>query len=119
MLFSDLYQLPSVTTQITSWYIYQSSLWSKFIPFILTQNCRQTDANFINLLKRVRVGEDTEDDIKLLEGRVCNLDHELSPECTDYSSPGVMVMCSKIAMKNEINEDIVTVTGNALSVMVY
>ena len=110
LLFGDLYQLPSVTTKITPRYIYQSSLWSKFIPFILTQNCRQTDANFINLLERVRVGEHTEDDIKLLEGRVCNLGHELSPECTDYSSPGVMVICSKIAMKNEINEDIMEKT---------
>ena len=44
--------------------------------------------------------------MKVLEGRLCGVGHELTLECTDYSSPGVMVMCSKMAMKNEINEDI-------------
>ena len=36
--------------------------------------------------------------------------HELTTECTDYSSPGVMLMCSRVAMKNEINEDIMEKT---------
>ena len=48
--------------------------------------------------------------MKVLEGRLCGVGHELTPECTDYSSPGVMVMCSKIAMKNKINEDIMEKT---------
>ena len=34
----------------------------------------------------------------------------LASECTDCSSPGVMVMCSRVAMKNEINEDIMEKT---------
>ena len=110
LLFGDLYQLPSVTTKITPQHIYQSPLWSKFTPFILTQNCRQTDVDFKDFLERVRVGDHTEDDIKVLEARVCGMGHTLTTECTDYSSPGVMVMCSKIAMKNEINEDIMEKT---------
>ena len=51
LLFGDLYQLPSVTTKTTPHHIYQSPLWSKFTPFILTQNCRQTDADFRDLLE--------------------------------------------------------------------
>ena len=110
MLFGDLYQLPSVRTNITPKYIYQSPLWAKYTPFILTQNCRQKDANFKELLGRVRIGNHTEEDIQTLEIRVCGVGHELTNECTDYSSPGVMVMCSRVAMKNEINEDIMEKT---------
>ena len=51
LLFGDLYQLPSVCTKITPRHIYQSPLWSKFFPFILTQNCRQRDTAFVELLE--------------------------------------------------------------------
>ena len=37
---------------------------------------------------------------------MCGSGHSLQSECTDYSSPGVMVMCSKVHKKNEINEQI-------------
>ena len=80
MLFGDLYQLPSVRTNITPRYIYQSPLWAKFTPFILTQNCRQKDANFKELLGRVRTGNHTEEDIQTLETRVCGVGHELTSE---------------------------------------
>ena len=110
MLFGDLYQLPSVQINITPRYIYQSPLWAKFTPIILTQNCRQKDANFKELLGRVWVGNHTKEDIHTLETRICSLGHELISECTDYSSPGVMVMCSRVSIKNKINEDIMEKT---------
>ena len=110
MLFGDLYQLPSVWTHITPRYIYQSPLWTKFKPFILTQNCRQNDANFKEFLGRVWVRNHSKEDIHTLETKVCGVGHELTSECTDHSSPGVMVICSRVAMKNEINEDIMEKT---------
>ena len=70
ILSGDLYQLPSVWTNITPRYIYQSPLWAKFTPFILTQNCRQKDANFKELLGRVWIGNHTKEDIQNLETRV-------------------------------------------------
>ena len=39
LLFGDLHQLPSVETPDTPQQVYNSPLWSKFSPFLLTQNC--------------------------------------------------------------------------------
>ena len=39
LLFGDLHQLSSVETTDTPQLVYNLPLWSKFYPFLLTQNC--------------------------------------------------------------------------------
>ena len=110
LLFGDLHQLPSVETPDTPWQVYNSPLWSKFSPFLLTQNCQQTDPTFKQMLERIRIGDIGEPDILLLESQICGKGYEHNVEYNDYSSPGVMVMCSKIEQRDNANRQIMEAT---------
>ena len=53
------------------------SLWRRFDVINLTENHRQgNDKTYADLLNRVRVGEHTEEDLKLLETRVRKKNHK-------------------------------------------
>ena len=57
------------------------SLWSSFAVVNLTHNHRQnSEKQFADLLNRIRTGQQTEDDIRILETRVRQED---DPELTD------------------------------------
>ena len=102
-LFGHLYQLSSVQTCVTPRQVYNSPLWSKFIPFILMQNCCQKDVLFTEMLERIWTGDTTEDDILQLESKIYGKGHEMNEQCNYYFSPGVMVMCSKIDQRDAAN----------------
>ena len=66
LLVGDPLQLPAVDLDI-----FDSALFrNHFAPFVLTDVMRQDDAHFINLLNRVRVGEESDEDHLILQQRV-------------------------------------------------
>ena len=66
VLVGDPLQLPSIDEDI-----FDRPLFRKhFVPFVLTEVMRQTNRTFIDVLNRVRLGEQTEDDHQLLSSRV-------------------------------------------------
>ncbi len=105
-LFGDPYQIPSVETTTTPRQVYSSKLWPFFTPFFMKTNCRQKDPTFREMLDRFRVGEQTEEDIAVLKTRECGKGHKIEEECLDFTSPGVMAMCSKHDQRNAANIDI-------------
>lgn len=70
LLCGDFCQLPPVK-QTT--FCFESPSWKKcnFTICYLTINMRQSDARFQKLLTRARLGDLTEDDMKVLETRLC------------------------------------------------
>ena len=59
-------QLPAVDLDI-----FDSALFrNHFVPFVLTDVMRQDDAHFINLLNRVRIGEESDEDHLILQQRI-------------------------------------------------
>ncbi len=106
LLFGDPYQIQSVETITTPRQVYASKLWALFTPFLMTTNCRQKDPLFRQMLDRFRTGDQTEQDMKILETRICGQGHEIEEECLDFTSPGVMAMCSKHNQRNAANIDI-------------
>ena len=51
--------------------IFDSALFRPpFVPFVLTEVVRQDDGQFIDLLNRVRIGEETEDDLLTLQQHI-------------------------------------------------
>ena len=66
LLVADPLQLPAVDRDI-----FDSALFrNHFVPFVLTMVMRQDDAQFIDLLNRVRIGEETDDDHLTLQQRI-------------------------------------------------
>lgn len=106
ILFGDLLQLPAVTNNTSqSRQIYESQLWSKFYPFFLHENCRQSqDTIYAALLNRVRFGTHTTKDLELLQTRVCGSGHDLDHECQDMTSSNSMAICSKHVERMALNE---------------
>lgn len=82
ILFGDLLQLPAVTNnKETSRQIYESPLWAKFKPYFLQENCRQVDdQQYGQLPNRARLGIFNEEDIKLLDSRICGTGHPLNED---------------------------------------
>ena len=73
------------------------SLWRSFDVIHLTENHRQgNDKTYADLLNRVRVGEQTEEDLELLKTRVRGKD------CKDLEGT-LLMACKKVAV-NEHNE---------------
>ena len=106
-LFGDILQLRPVKGK----YIFQKPaceqyhishtldpLWHKFQVVLLVQNHRQgEDRPYADVLNRIRVGEQTEDDYKMLEKRVRKKgDHDLPKNALYITCKNVLV--------NEINE---------------
>ncbi|XP_071137190.1 uncharacterized protein [Mytilus edulis] len=106
ILFGDLLQLPAVTNNCSKTrQIYESVLWSEFLPLFLYENCRQAeDQEYCQLLNRLRVGEQNLEDIKMLESRICGEGHPTSKDCNNSTSSSSMVICSKHSLRNEIND---------------
>ena len=76
-----------------------SSLWKQFGVVILTHNHRQEeDKLYADILNRVRIGEVNEEDIKLLETRVRQLNHP------DIPKDALVVTCINSEV-NKINEE--------------
>ena len=66
LLVGDQLQLPAVDLDI-----FDSALFrNHFVPFVLTEVMRQDDGQFIDLLNRVRIGEETDDDHLTLQQRI-------------------------------------------------
>ena len=66
LLVGDPLQLPAVDLDI-----FDSALFrNHFVPFVLTEVMRQDDGQFIDLLNRVRIGEETDDDHLTLQQRI-------------------------------------------------
>ena len=66
LLVGDPLQLPAVDLDI-----FDSALFrNHFVPFVLTDVMRQDDAHFINLLNRVRIGEESDEDHLILQQRI-------------------------------------------------
>ena len=62
-------------------------VWKKFAVVNLKTNHRQgDDRTYADLLNRIRVGEQTEDDIKLLSTRVFDKNDKRIPSCLLYTS---------------------------------
>ena len=58
LLVGDPLQLPTIDLDI-----FDSALFrNHFVPFVLTEVMRQDDGQFIDLLNRVPIGEETDDD---------------------------------------------------------
>ena len=73
------------------------SLWRSFDVIHLTENHRQgNDKTYADLLNRVRVGKQTEEDLKLLKTRV------RGKKCKDLEGT-LLIACKKVAV-NEHNE---------------
>ncbi|CAC5390819.1 PIF1 [Mytilus coruscus] len=108
ILFGDLLQLPAVTNSTSqSRQIYESQLWSKFHPFFLNENCRQSqDITYASLLNRVRLGNHTTEDLELLQTRVCGSGHDLDHECQNMTSSNSMVICSKHVERMNLNDQL-------------
>ena len=66
LLVGDPLQLPAVDLDIFHNALFQHH----FAPFVLTEVMCQDDAHFINLLNRVRVGEQSDEDHLILQQRV-------------------------------------------------
>ena len=76
-----------------------SSLWEMFDVIMLRQNHRQgEDRVYADLLNRARVGEITDQDVKLLGSRV------RPPNHPDLPSEALVVACTNVEV-NRINED--------------
>ena len=76
-----------------------SSIWKKFDVVILKHNHRQgEDKIYANILNRLRMGEVTEEDIKMLETRVRPQNHPDLPK-------NALVVTCKNSEVNQINED--------------
>ena len=107
ILFGDLYQLPAVISKPCFRQIYSTPIWPKFKPFFLKDNCRQKgDLKFQDILNRIREGFLNQDDIDVLETRVCGKGHERTTECDDLASPYAFVLCSKHVDRQKINEEV-------------
>ena len=107
ILFGDLYQLPAVVAQPCYRQIYLSPVWPQFKPFFLKDNCRQKgDLVFQGILNCIRDGTQTNDDIAVLQTRVCGKGHERTNECNDLANPYAFVLCSKHVSREKINEEI-------------
>ena len=66
LLVGDALQLPAVDLDI-----FDSALFrNHFVPFVLTEVMRQDDGKFIDLLNRVHIGEETDDDHVTLQQRI-------------------------------------------------
>jgi len=67
----DFYQLPPVYKTTDIRFVFESPLWSKIITktCTLTENMRQHDPVFQKILNEARVGELTEESVKLLQER--------------------------------------------------
>lgn len=64
----DFFQLPNITGTI----IFESKYWKKLTPVILKTNFRQNgDDKYLELLKRIRVGNILQEDIDLLNSKIC------------------------------------------------
>ena len=76
-----------------------SSLWQKFNVIILRQNHRQgADKKYADLLNRARIGEISEEDVKMLESRVRPSNHN------DIPLDALVVTCTNVEV-NRINEE--------------
>ena len=69
VLVGDNFQLPPVKLDLG--FYFQSKAYKNggFIPFILKEQHRQQEGEFLNILNRIRVGEHTQEDIDLLNTR--------------------------------------------------
>ena len=86
---SESFMLPYLT----------ASLWKKFDVVILKHNHRQgEDKEYADILNRLRIGEVTEEDVKILETRVRPLNHP------DIPNHALVVTCRN-AEVNQINEE--------------
>ena len=56
------------------------------------------------MLEQRRTGDTTDKYMTMLETCICGKGHVMSDECKDYSSPGVMIMCSKDSQRDEANK---------------
>ena len=69
----------------------------------LKENCRQSeDMIYAELLNRIRIGNHSSEDLKVLSKRVCGTGHSFGPECT--ITENATVLCSKHECKDIINE---------------
>ena len=66
LLVGDPLQLPAVDLDIFDSAVFRNH----FVPFVLTDVMRQDDAHFINLLNRVRIGEESDEDHLILQQRI-------------------------------------------------
>ena len=74
-----------------------SSLWRSFQAIILTENHRQgEDMTYADMLNRIRIGENTDEDINILRAKVRGKDH---PDLK-----GSLYIVLKKATVNEHNE---------------
>ena len=89
---------------------YSGTHWKKFKVIILEENHRQNeDRDYADLLNRVRVGKQTQDDIKLLETRIRPLGHPDLKGAMYLSCKNVDVNKLNERGLNEINAELVTV----------
>lgn len=67
----DMLQLQPINDE----YCFKSPIWNEFNFYNhkLTTSKRFTDINYYNLLKRIRVGKQTDEDINILSSRVTNM----------------------------------------------
>ena len=66
LLVGDPLQLPAVDLDILDSALFRND----FVPFVLTEVMRHDDEQFIDLLNRVRIGEETDDDQLTLQQRI-------------------------------------------------
>ena len=105
IMFGDLHQLPAVMSPPAYRQIYQSPVWSQFKPFFLDQNCRQKDdIPFQHFLNRVRIGQQTQNDIDILESRLCGKGHDISDACRNIHDNESFVICSKHIDREKVNQ---------------
>ena len=89
-------------------YSVNGGLWNTFDVVQLLTNHRQgEDFHYADVLNRIRSGKQTEDDYKLLEGRLRPLNHP------DIPSDALYVTC-KNKHVNEINEQRLAIMDETL-----
>ena len=103
LVLGDLYQLPPIRTKPV-FEEYKNNIynlyhpWSVFQMIELTENMRQKDDRpFTDLLNRFRTASQTEDDIRIIQSRVCP-----SIDQSDYPSQALHIFAEN-ALVNEHN----------------
>lgn len=70
IMFGDMFQLPPVQAEQNKYFFETEAFaFGNFKPIVLDKIYRQTDKQFIDVLNRIRTGEQTQDDINYLNER--------------------------------------------------
>ena len=91
------------------------NLWNNCESILLETNFRQGEGAWTQMLNRIRVGEQTEEDIKILESRIIDLPKDLRDKAIHLFYTNIEVSEHNEYMLNSLEEMLEEIAANLLA----